>query len=503
MRIRVGLLIGLVGAGVAGCGSPREAPPAAKPAVTRYSVADFYKNCRVLRGVVLARRHEDPGLVQHLGHLERLRRPHRGRRAPAADAVDDQLDLRRVVLPRRRPHPLLERRGRQRAQPRLRARPRTARRRPHARQEAERELLRLGRRRQVVLRLHQRARPALLRPVRVRGRRLHADAVPPEHRRLRPRPDLARQAVPRAREVAHDVNDADICLIDRQTSTHRRTSRRTRATSTTTPADFSPDGTTLLFISDAGREFKSLRSLRSRHRPAEAGLRTATGTSRAPSTRRAASTSTVCDQRGRRLHARALDAATLQAGGAAGHARRARARLEASRDDSTMAFYASDGSVPDELYAGQIGAAPARLTNALNPEIKREDLVVPTRRALQVVRRRRDSRPAVQAAPGHAVGEGPGDRHGPRRPRRPGAVRLLRPDAGAGQPRVRRVRHQQPRQHRLRQDLLRHGRPQARRSRPGRRRRQQADARRHRLRRLRRASASSAAATAATWCWPR
>ena len=26
--------------------------------------------------------------------------------------------------------------------------------------------------------------------------------------------------------------------------------------------------------------------------------------------------------------------------------------IELSRDDSPMAFYASDGSVPDELYAG-------------------------------------------------------------------------------------------------------------------------------------------------------
>jgi dipeptidyl aminopeptidase/acylaminoacyl peptidase len=34
--------------------------------------------------------------------------------------------------------------------------------------------------------------------------------------------------------------------------------------------------------------------------------------------------------------------------------------------------------VPDELYAGSLGVEPERLTNALNPKIKRTDLVVPT-----------------------------------------------------------------------------------------------------------------------------
>jgi dipeptidyl aminopeptidase/acylaminoacyl peptidase len=47
-------------------------------------------------------------------------------------------------------------------------------------------------------------------------------------------------------------------------------------------------------------------------------------------------------------------------------------------DDSAFAFYASDGSVPEDLYAGAFGAAPRRLTSALNPVIRREDLVVPT-----------------------------------------------------------------------------------------------------------------------------
>ena len=50
-------------------------------------------------------------------------------------------------------------------------------------------------------------------------------------------------------------------------------------------------------------------------------------------------------------------------------------------NDSLIAFYASDGSVPNELYVATLGAAPRRLTTALDTKMKREDLVVP-----QVVR---------------------------------------------------------------------------------------------------------------------
>jgi hypothetical protein len=53
--------------------------------------------------------------------------------------------------------------------------------------------------------------------------------------------------------------------------------------------------------------------------------------------------------------------------------------LQLSRDHAKVAFYASDGSVPDDLFAGSVAERPARLTSTLNPAITREDLVVPTR----------------------------------------------------------------------------------------------------------------------------
>jgi len=48
-----------------------------------------------------------------------------------------------------------------------------------------------------------------------------------------------------------------------------------------------------------------------------------------------------------------------------------------SNDDSQIAFFASDGSAPNDVYAARIGATPIRLTNALNAKIRRADLVVP------------------------------------------------------------------------------------------------------------------------------
>jgi dipeptidyl aminopeptidase/acylaminoacyl peptidase len=51
--------------------------------------------------------------------------------------------------------------------------------------------------------------------------------------------------------------------------------------------------------------------------------------------------------------------------------------MRVSPDDKLVALYASDGSVPDDLYVGTIHGQKKRLTNALNPGIRREDLVVP------------------------------------------------------------------------------------------------------------------------------
>jgi dipeptidyl aminopeptidase/acylaminoacyl peptidase len=79
-----------------------------------------------------------------------------------------------------------------------------------------------------------------------------------------------------------------------------------------------------------------------------------------------------------RSAARLLEASNLRPAALAGMPEGLVRGVSVSRNDSALAFYASNGSVPDDLYAGAIaGEPPKRLTNALNASIRREDLVVP------------------------------------------------------------------------------------------------------------------------------
>ncbi len=142
------------------------------------------------------------------------------------------------------------------------------------------------------------------------------------------------------------------------------------------PADFSPDGTRLLFTSDADREFAALRS-----------YDTATGRTSpfyqvdwdivAAGYSRGGRYLIVYVNEDSRFAARVLDAATLQPVAINGMPQGLVRGVSISRDDAALAFYASDGSVPNDLYAGTFAGTPQRLTDALNPKIHREDLVVP------------------------------------------------------------------------------------------------------------------------------
>ena len=263
------------------------------------------------------------------------------------------------------------------------------------------------------------------------------------------------------------TNDSDIWLIDRKAATKKNITAH-KGDVSNPASDFSPDGTTLLFLSDAGREFKSLR-----------GYNLATGQQKAilepdwdiwgAAYSKSGKYLTVCVNEDAAYTTRLYQADTMKevrlAGMPAGLVR----GLQISRDDRLLAFYASDGSVPEDLYAGILAGRPTRLTSALNP--RSSATTWSCRRACASSHTTASRFPACCTRRGRLRRrQGSGARQGPRRSRRAGAVWLLRPHAGARQPRVRRVRHQQPRQHRLRQDLLRHGRPQARRGRPGRRR---------------------------------
>jgi len=172
------------------------------------------------------------------------------------------------------------------------------------------------------------------------------------------------------------TSDADVFLHDREAGTTRNITAHS-GTVSNAPADFSPDGTKLLFVSDSGREFTSLRSYDIAS-GAKAPVYEQDWDVLGAAYSRGGKYLTVYVNEDSRFAARVLDAVTLAPVALTGMPGGLVRGVSIARNDSAFAFYASDGSVPDDLYAGAFGAAPRRLTNALNPRIRREDLVVPT-----------------------------------------------------------------------------------------------------------------------------
>jgi dipeptidyl aminopeptidase/acylaminoacyl peptidase len=172
------------------------------------------------------------------------------------------------------------------------------------------------------------------------------------------------------------TSDADIHLHDLQTGTTKNITQHT-GTVNNSPADFSPDNTKLLFVSDSGREFASLRSY-DLATGAKATVYEQPWDVLGAEYSKGGRFLTVYVMDDSKFAARLLEASSLRPAPVAGMPQGLVRGVSVARNDSAFAFYASDGSVPDELYAGAIGGTPPkRLTNALNPNIRREDLVVP------------------------------------------------------------------------------------------------------------------------------
>jgi len=171
------------------------------------------------------------------------------------------------------------------------------------------------------------------------------------------------------------TSDQDVFLYDTQDKTLKNITPHTGNISNG-PVDFSPDNTKLLFLSDSGSEFASLRA-----------FDLASGAK-----------STVYEQRwdvsyayyskggkylvvgvneNARSAARLLDAATMQPVTMSAMPSGLVRGIDVAPNDSAITFFATDGSTPNELYAAAIGGTPRRLTDALSPGMKREDLVVP------------------------------------------------------------------------------------------------------------------------------
>ena len=175
------------------------------------------------------------------------------------------------------------------------------------------------------------------------------------------------------------TSDTDMFLYDRET---KKTTHLTphEGSVISSPQDFTPDNAGLLFVSDEGREFASLRRY---------DLATGTRTPvLEPSWDVAAATFSkhgkylvVTVNEDAKFVSHVYDGASV--GGAlvevpmtgmpAGLVR----AMRFSRDETMYAFYNSDGSAPDDLWVGTMGQAPARITDSMNPAIERADLVAP------------------------------------------------------------------------------------------------------------------------------
>lgn len=169
--------------------------------------------------------------------------------------------------------------------------------------------------------------------------------------------------------------DSDIHLHDLRTNTTRNITAHTGEVNNS-PADFSPDGSKLLYISDDGGEFTSLRAY-----DIASGAKSVVYAQNwdvlGADYSKGGRYLTVYVNEDSRSVARLLDAATLKPVVLPDMPTGLVKGVSVSGNDAALAFYATDGSTPNDLYATAIGTSPKRLTNALNPKIRRDDLVIP------------------------------------------------------------------------------------------------------------------------------
>ena len=175
---------------------------------------------------------------------------------------------------------------------------------------------------------------------------------------------------------SYTTSDQDIFLHDLQKNSATNITKHT-GTVNNSPADFTPDGTKLLFVSDSGREFASLWSY-SLIDGSKALVYEQLWDIAGASYSKSGNYLGVSVNEDSKFASRVLDAKTLQPVPVSGMPTGLVRGVSIAPNDSLFAFYASDGSVPDELYVAVMGETPRRLTNSLNPAIRREDLVVPT-----------------------------------------------------------------------------------------------------------------------------
>jgi dipeptidyl aminopeptidase/acylaminoacyl peptidase len=170
--------------------------------------------------------------------------------------------------------------------------------------------------------------------------------------------------------------DSDIFLHDRETGTTVDITEHEGSVSNQ-PQAFTPDGTGLLYLSDEGREFAALHRYNLADGAKTAVLEPSWDVVGAGYSKSGKYLLVTVNEDATYV-SRVYDAGTMRDVSMPGLPPGLIRGMRFSRDDARYAFYSSDGSTPDDLWAGEMGKAPSRLTNALNPAINRADLVVPT-----------------------------------------------------------------------------------------------------------------------------
>jgi dipeptidyl aminopeptidase/acylaminoacyl peptidase len=172
------------------------------------------------------------------------------------------------------------------------------------------------------------------------------------------------------------TQDADIVLVDVAAQTTKNITTHT-GTVKNRAVDFTPDGNKLLLLSDSGGEFSSLLNY-DLASGAKAQVYAPSWDVTSARFSKGGKYLVVGVDEDSRWTSRVLDATTFTPVVPTGMPPGLVSSIEIAGNDSAFAFYATDGSTPYDLYAGAFGVAPARITDALNPKIKRQDLVVPT-----------------------------------------------------------------------------------------------------------------------------
>jgi dipeptidyl aminopeptidase/acylaminoacyl peptidase len=178
---------------------------------------------------------------------------------------------------------------------------------------------------------------------------------------------------------AKTTSDADIYLYDRQTKQAKNITAHTGSVANA-PVAFTADHGSLLFVTDAGREFAYLARydlatgqksdvLKPDWDVAGAGL---------SKTGRYLSVSINNDGR---TELKLFEAATMRPVELPPMSDANMTGLLFSRDERRIAFYVNDSRTPTDLFVADLGGTPRRLTSSLSPKIDRTHLV-----SAQVVR---------------------------------------------------------------------------------------------------------------------